>query len=131
MSIKECLLKTDNFVDNIYLDKYCDLIRLNKSTGRINFKTQRHHIVPKFVFKCLNIPVDNSKTNLVNLLYVDHCLAHYYLALCSKTLEAKHYNFISIRHILGSKSLNIEMSEKEFIEHLPYYQELYENTGTH
>ena len=66
---------------------------------------------------------------MVNLLYVDHCLAHYYLALCSNNPQTQHYNFLAIKHLLGSNKLvDVQISEKEFIQNLPKYQELYENS---
>lgn len=126
MQIKTKLLATNYFVDNKYLDKYCNLILANVKTKSIKFKTQRHHIIPKFVFKLNNINIDDSENNLVNLLYQDHCLAHYYLALCSCNNEIKTNNFLAIRHILGNKNLSLIPEEKVFIEQLPEYQQLYE-----
>ena len=43
---KEILLTYEGFINNEYLDKYCELI--NKNINRINekFKTQKHHIIP-------------------------------------------------------------------------------------
>lgn len=82
--IKIKLLATNYFIDNEYLDKYCELIELNKDTKRERPKTQSHHIIPVSYFKLSELPIDNSKENRVNLLYKDHILAHYYLCLCTK-----------------------------------------------
>ena len=82
--IKVKLLNTNYFIDNEYLDKYCELIELNKDTKKERPKTQSHHIVPVSYFKLSKLPIDNSKENRVNLLYKDHILVHYYLCLCTK-----------------------------------------------
>lgn len=123
MQIKEQLIATNQIINNEYLDKYCNLINSNFITKKVKFKTQQHHIIPKFIYKILNKAVDNTKANVINLSYQDHCLAHYYLALCSKTSFGKYNNFIAIRHIVGQKQ---SVTEQAFIESLPKYQELYE-----
>ena len=82
--LKVKILATNYFIDNEYLDKYCELIELNKNTKKERPKTQSHHIIPVSYFKLSELPIDNSKENRVNLLYKDHILAHYYLCLCTK-----------------------------------------------
>ena len=42
----------------------------------------KHHIIPKCWFKAHNLPVDNSKDNLVLLSYEDHCRVHKLAAMC-------------------------------------------------
>ena len=123
MQIKEQLMATNQIINNEYLNKYCNLISSNFTTKKVKFKTQQHHIIPRFIYKVLNKAVDNTKANIINLSYQDHCLAHYYLALCSKTSLGKYNNFIAVRHIIGQKQL---VTEQAFIESLPKYQELYE-----
>lgn len=44
----------------------------------------KHHIIPKCWFKMMNIPVDNSKDNLVLLSYDNHCKVHKLALLCAK-----------------------------------------------
>ena len=39
-------------------------------------KGHKHHIIPRCWFKMNNLPVDNSKDNLVLLSYEDHVKAH-------------------------------------------------------
>lgn len=81
--IKEKLLALPNtFIDNNFLDKYCELILANRLTVKQKFITQKHHIVPRFYFKHNKLAIDNSSDNLVNLSHSDHLLAHYYLANC-------------------------------------------------
>lgn len=81
--LKVKLLNTNYFIDNEYLNKYCELIELNKNTKKERPKTQSHHIIPVSYFKISKLPIDNSKENKVNLLYKNHILAHYYLCLCT------------------------------------------------
>ena len=80
---KENLLASKLFIQNEYLEAYLLLIENNYQTKYIKHKTAKHHIIPRSYYKLLNIPVDNSNTNLVNLSHYDHLLAHYYLALCA------------------------------------------------
>ena len=47
-------------------------------------KGHKHHIIPKCWFKMNNLPVDNSKSNLVLLTYEDHCKVHKLALLCAK-----------------------------------------------
>lgn len=69
--------------DNSYLEKYLELINQNINTQN-TIASQKHHIIPKCYFKYFNIEIDDSERNKVNLIYGDHVLAHYYLALCAK-----------------------------------------------
>lgn len=85
-TIKQKLLETNYFEDNEYLDKYCELIEINKYTKKEKFKTQSHHIIPKCYYKLVGKEVDNSKENIVNLLYKNHILAHYYLCSCTSNI---------------------------------------------
>lgn len=82
--LKNKLLATNCFLDNKYLDKYCELIINNLETQKEKYKTQYHHIIPRCYYKLIGLDVDNSRNNLVNLLYKDHILAHYYLCLCTE-----------------------------------------------
>ena len=45
-------------------------------------KGQKHHIIPKCWFKMNNLPVDNSKDNLILLSYEDHVKVHRLAVLC-------------------------------------------------
>jgi hypothetical protein len=45
----------------------------------------KHHIIPRCWFNTNNIPVDNSKDNIVLLTYEDHCKVHKLAYLCAKT----------------------------------------------
>lgn len=119
--LKTKLLATNCFEANEYLDKYCKLIIDNLEKRREKYKTQKHHIIPRCYFRLNNLEIDNSKENIINLLYKDHILAHYYLTLCSKSKIFNKLNF----------SFIIMAAHKEKLENfdpinLDNYQELYE-----
>lgn len=76
MKTKSDLLLTGVFIDNDYLDKYIALIN-NSLTQTGN--SCKHHIIPRCYYKYNNLIVDDTQNNLVNLSYIDHILAHYYL----------------------------------------------------
>lgn len=44
----------------------------------------KHHIIPRCWFTMNNLPIDNSKENLVLLTYEDHCKVHKLMYLCAK-----------------------------------------------
>ena len=102
MDIKWQLLNTLAVLDNKYLDKYITLITENKTTKKETFITQKHHIIPRYVFKNLNLPIDNSSYNIVNLKFSDHLLAHYYLMKCSSTPIYEFSNASAIIQLTGS-----------------------------
>lgn len=125
--MKEKLLGLGVFVDNEYLDLYCSLIENNKQTKKETTKTQRHHIIPKCYFKLINKPCDNSKTNLVNLLYLDHARAHFYLSQClsNKTLAGQ--NALVLKYILNQVQQTHYTSIEELLStgELQRYYEVY------
>ena len=81
--LKEKFITLNIVEDNEYLDKYLGIITANSETLRLKYKTQKHHIIPRAVFSHNKEPLDNSKSNIVNLNYKDHILAHYYLYMCA------------------------------------------------
>lgn len=113
--LKTKLLNTTYFENNEYLDKYCELIINNLKTKKEKYKTECHHIVPKCCFKLLQQNVDNSKKNKVNLLYKDHILAHYYLALCSMAKKISFGLECALFHLLGNKDYK-KFSNKEALK---------------
>ena len=117
------LISLDVVIDNEYLTKYCNLIISNINQTSVPSKTQRHHIVPKYVYQHFGIAVDDSESNIVNLYYKDHLLAHYYLAMCSSTAEYIGNNVLAIRYVLNGKKLtDIDEVDIDFDK----YQQLYE-----
>ena len=90
--VKKKLLEL-GYLDNIWLDKYLDLIETNLSTPRNRQSTQAHHAIPVNSYWISDEPY-NRKEALklatldtvnfeVNLLYRDHLLIHSYLTLCT------------------------------------------------
>lgn len=126
MGVKTTLLQLNIVEDNEYLDKYCNLIESNKETQCIQGQTHRHHIIPKSYYKINNLDIDNSKDNLINLLFKDHVLAHYYLALCSNNLDFKYANELAFSYLTNNDKYPIKDNEKDILMSLSYYQKLYE-----
>ena len=130
---KEILLTYEGFINNEYLDKYCELI--NKNINRINekFKTQKHHIIPVHWYKYITTHdlsskdhnysfyqkiADNDVNNYsVNLLYADHVLAHYYLSLCTEG-QIKFANQNAVFHVLGNTNFLKDIAYEKIYEYL-------------
>ena len=55
--------------ENDYLDKYVDIIIQNINTQKERNKTQRHHIIPRAYYSQMNLEIDDSYMNTVNLRY--------------------------------------------------------------
>ena len=115
--IVNLLLETGLFIENQYIYKYADLITDNLNTEYIAKKTQQHHIIPQYCFEINGKQVDNSKSNLVNLLYKDHLIAHYYLACCSVD-SCVYKNLLAMRYVDSNFDFNS----------LELYQKLYEQS---
>lgn len=130
MLIREKMLSTGLFEENIFFNKYCDLIEQNETTKKQRYKTQKHHIIPVVVYKIFNMDGVNKADNLVNLLYKDHILAHYYLALCAKQETFRYKMTIAIQFILGkAKQVKNNVEElKQYVSKLDEYQQLYEES---
>lgn len=123
MNIKEELLGRNLVENNEYLHKYICLIESNLTTECVKYKTQKHHIVPVCAYKICGEKPNNTSENIVNLLYRDHILAHYYLSLCGIGLF-KHYNeeaFLFTTNIINK-------SDEVFdVKTLDMYQSIYES----
>lgn len=133
MQLKQKLLDTELFTDNAYLDAYIKLIEDNKNTHKIKFKTQRHHIIPKYCFKLKKKQIDNSSENIVNLLYKDHFIAHLLLAMCSIDNYCMYNNFIALSYMnknFNAKDLDCLQEEyehcrEECAKNNPMYNDVY------
>lgn len=128
MKLKEKLLSLGIFEDNEYLDFYCILIENNKNTKKEKFKTQKHHIIPKCYYRLNNFNINNSKDNLVNLLYKDHIIAHHYLCLCIKSADKllKYRLDNSFLHLIKADSTNKLKINNFDLAALDNYQKIYE-----
>ena len=130
---KEVLLNYEGFIDNEYLDKYCELVNKNIERFYEKFKTQKHHIIPVHWYKYTVTHDLSSKDHdyhfykkladrdvnnyIVNLLYPDHVLAHYYLSLCTEG-QIKFANQNAIFHVLGNLNFIKDNSYKTIYENL-------------
>ena len=124
ISLKDRILSCEGFEDNEYLDKYIQIIERNRRTRKLARVTNSHHIIPRSWFKIHSIEVDNSISNLVNLSYRNHVLAHYYLCLCT-TQQLQYANELALLLLISRKKLNT--SEKLLIQGLPLYNNIYED----
>lgn len=107
MNIKEDLINTNIVVDNIYLDKYVKLITDNLKRKPEKFKTQKHHIIPRCFYKYNKITINNNPDNIVNLLYKDHILAHYYLYLIANGPKYKYAFSTAFLYLFSARKSNI------------------------
>ena len=125
----QSLYKLPGFIDNEYLINYGHLIDRNINTKLQVKQTHKHHIIPKCWFKINNLEIDNSITNLVNLKYRDHILAHYYLCLCTDG-PLQFANELAFQCLLSRKK-KVNNYELQVIHSLPLYNYIYENYQNH
>lgn len=122
-NLKQKLLLTNYFIDNQYLDSYINLVSENQ-VKKEAFKTQQHHIIPKTYFKHFKLAIDNSKDNLVELLYTDHVKAHWLLQKCTIGF-LKRNNGYAIRFLVNNKNFN---RYNPTIDDWIFLQKLYEDS---
>jgi len=116
---KEKLLATNCFFDNEWLSKYNSLIIKNLNQKKIKFKTQKHHIIPRSIY------VDNSDANLVNLLYPEHILAHYYLMKAANNNDTWLDNYLAVKFCLNGYQTDA-VTDDWIIENIPDFINDYE-----
>ena len=97
--LKQRLLETGDFADCIALDKYCELIAFSRTQESFSGKTQEHHILPRAWYKLHNKKLDNSASNLVQLLVSDHAKAHLFLFQAATNPEVKAQNAAAVRYM--------------------------------
>lgn len=121
--LKQILLETGYFVDNSYLDEYLELIQ--KPFSLRESYTEKHHVVPVVVYKYLFSEsnskaarklADNDKNNfIVDLLFCDHCKAHWLLYCCTLR-EVKASNARAYICMTGRKLTEpVELTEEDYI----------------
>lgn len=129
--------KISFFNRNEYFDQYLQLISENLNTPMIKGKTERHHVIPLIIYQ-LNSGVNCSRKEAeimsvqqdanftVNMMYKDHVLAHYYLALCcADRYKSSLLKAFSLMTFNKYRFLD-EVDKKQFLEELDNYQELFE-----
>lgn len=109
--LKQKLLMTDMFLDNISFDRYIELIIRNLTTPLKRDETQKHHIIPRHYFNHRHIEVDDSKNNIINLPIYDHVHAHYYLYKCMKDPKEAYSNLYALRKMVGGKFSDLSKIE--------------------
>ena len=95
---------TDAFTYNQHFVAMMNIINSSRLNPPEN--GHKHHIIPRCWFKMNNLPIDNSKDNLVLLSYEDHCKVHKLMSLCSITEELRNkmicaYNMLMKGTVLG------------------------------
>lgn len=136
--LKKSLLKTGYFIANNYLDSYIQLCLKNIFTAKEKGKTNLHHTIPlAWYIKKYNLKnrkeaepyAKNDESNLlINLLFKDHILAHYYLCLCSAK-KFKYQAICALNYLLGNarKIYNLDTIQQIAYDlDLDLYQKLYE-----
>jgi hypothetical protein len=67
-------------VNNEYFAKMQEIIKnpnpLNKTY------TERHHIIPRFIYRDKHVEIDDSAENVINVSLENHILIHFYAAKC-------------------------------------------------
>ena len=138
IELKKSLLKTGYFVANSYLDLYLQLCLKNIFTIKEKGKTNLHHTIPlawyikKYKLKNRREAESYDKQDesnlLINLLFKDHILAHYYLCLCS-TKKFKYQAICALNYLLGNaKKIYKTDTIQQIVSDLDLdlYQKLYE-----
>lgn len=107
------LLNTGLFEDNQYLNEYINLIvkYKNKSIDK-ELYYEKHHIIPRCIFRYKHIEIDNSEVNLVDLPFSYHILAHIYLYKACKD-EIRYKLGTVFTKMIGNK---YNLSQEEYIE---------------
>ena len=147
--LKQILINYKICIDNEWLTKYVELIYNNIDSTPIKYRTQGHHVIPLYYYRWTNknnknkgrqelekIAAKDENNFIVNLIYTDHILAHYYLALCACNDIDLYANIKTIKFIANNKFNDANISSKQyireclnnFINNLSLYQELYEKS---
>ena len=113
-------------VSSDYFDKILDII-INPNPLNEKY-IENHHIIPRFIYRDLNIPIDNSSYNLIKLSIKNHILIHYYLAKCCKK-EYKWKCLNSVLKTLGNiKFAHFENNYNEIAEQIADTKKLLRET---
>ena len=101
MTLKETLLNTGYFLNNEWLDAYCDLVK-NNGVAKCG-ATEKHHILQRAYFKLIKDTCGkDAKANLVHLSFADHVRAHWFLYKCTQK-ELKLSNEVAVRRMVNGR----------------------------
>lgn len=120
--LKQVLLNTGYFVDNSYLDEYLELVQKPFSFSGYS---EKHHVIPVVIYRIEHMTRDRRKARkiadndpnnfLVDLLFKDHCKAHWLLYNCTsgevKACSATTYLWMTGKQLKEIK----ELSEQEYL----------------
>lgn len=128
-NLKQKLLDTGYFINNEWLEKYLALV----VDVPVSFSyTEKHHVIPASCSKLLGKrSADDSKSNLVNLTFVDHCRAHFYLYHCTKGKLKKAMAVAYVTMTGDWSKLKAELTEDEYTLLAAARAELKNNSGSH
>lgn len=87
--ILECFEYNQHFVAMM------NIINLAKIQN-VEGKFEKHHIIPKCYFVKHNLPIDNSKNNLVNLTIEQHRKVHKLASLCATAIMRSSLKYAAI-----------------------------------
>lgn len=135
--IKDSLLNTGYFEDNIYLNAYVDLIFKNTSDlflqqqKSIKHKFHKHHLIPVMFYEPSELGSTKRRASEVKanadpenfkiiVSIADHVKLHCYLALCSKALE------FQIRNANAVKILSADLLFPENLKYLLFDQQFFD-----
>ena len=123
-NLKQLLLESEQFIDCEALDDYVKLIEKNRDNEVIEGKTNKHHILPESLFTTRGLPENNSPECVVNLMYKDHILAHYYLWEAAKPESRQSYcNSYAVCFMTNTKEIP---NKDSLLSDLSRYQEMRE-----
>ena len=122
--IRAMLLDKGVVHDNEYLLKYAELT----SSDDIGECLQRHHILPKFVFRQNGLKLDNSVENLVKLTFSNHILSHYLLYLSASDGDFKLSNAFAVSYMVG-KSIKDDSLGSEWLSNMDSINKVYEDVN--
>ena len=97
--LKQKLLETNDFANCEALDKYCELIYVNRNRESLSGRTQRHHVLPRAWFKLHGKKLDSSPANMVELFVSDHAKAHLFLFQAAINPKVKAQNAAAVRYM--------------------------------
>ena len=114
--LKETLLQY-NFIDNIYLDQYLELISNVYTETNIHY--ENHHVIPACFFNSREEANNSNDQEIVSLPYKYHVKAHWLLTKCTAGQENEKliYSFEKMLNRFG-------LTYVEFINKAPTETEL-------